>query len=475
MPSFVEFFAGGGFARLGLGAAWKCVLANDDCPKKAATYRANFGEDDLKLQDVRTLEPADIPLADLWWASFPCQDHSSAGNRAGFAGDRGSLVFEITRLLEAAITAGTAPKIVAMENVTGFVRANDGRDFTSVMTALVSAGYRVGALMMDARDFVPQARERMILVAVRGGTHPADILARPRHDARWHTKALVKAVAGLPPGVRKNCVWWSLPVPTPHGSRIDDVLDVPGGADQRWLPPAKIAEMMTKVTGRDAVRLEEARRAGRPFAATTSGTRRDTVAGSVRVRTIRTDGRSGCLLTRATTNRQQLMVIEGADVGIRNFTSRELARLIGVPADYCLPRSMPQTVRLMGDGVVVPAVRWLAGTLLEPLLAEGADAAGRPRKEVNHPGFKRVARQRKTPVVAPRAGIKRSTVATTAYFLPEEMERLHAVAAEMGVKLHELMIIGLDAVLARQGKQPVRRYGAERYRVGDRPRSTAST
>ena len=120
-----------------------------------------------------------------------------------------------------------------------------------------------------------------------------------------------------------------------------------------------------------------------------------------------------------------------------------------------------QTVRLMGDGVVVPVVRWLAANLLEPLLAEGAEAVGRPRKEVNHPPFERAARQRKTPVVAPRAGIKRSTVATTAYFLPEEMERLHAVAAEMGVKLHELMIIGLDAVLARQGKQPVRRYGAE--------------
>ena len=64
--------------------------------------------------------------------------------------------------------------------------------------------------------------------------------------------------------------------------------------------------------------------------------------------------------------------------------------------------------------------------------------------------------------MVPRAGIKRSTVATTGYFLPKEMERLHAVAAEMEVKLHELMMIGLDAVLARLGKQPVRRYGAER-------------
>lgn len=462
MPTFVEFFAGGGLARLGLGAGWECVLANDVCAKKAATYRANFGADHLKLQDVRTLGATDVPAADLWWASFPCQDHSSAGSRAGFAGHRGSLVFEITRLLKAALMAGTAPAIVALENVTGFVRANDGRDFTSVVTALVSAGYRVGALMMDARDFVPQARERMILVAVRGETSPAGNLAGARHDARWHTRSLVKAVAGLPPSVCKHWVWWRLPAPAPHGMQLGDVLDAPGSADQRWLPSAKVAEMLTKVTGRDAVRLDEARHAGRPFAATTSGTRRDTVAGSVRVRTVRSDGRSGCLLSRATTNRQQLMMIDGGNVGIRNFTPRELAKLIGVPADYRLPRSTPETVRLMGDGVVVPVVRWLAANLLEPLLAGEGAVSPRPRTDAFHPASERVARQRKTPVVAPRAGIKRSTVATTAYFLPEEMERLHAVAAEMGVKLHELMIIGLDAVLARQGRQPVRRYGSER-------------
>lgn len=161
--------------------------------------------------------------------------------------------------------AGDAPALVALENVTGFLRANDRRDFKSVVTALVSAGYRVGALMMDARDFVPQARERMILVAVRGETHPAVDLVGARHDPRW---------------------------------QLNDVLDTPRGADQRWLASANVTEMLTKVTGQDVVRLDEARRAGRRFAATTSVTRRDTVAGRVRVRTVRSDGRSGCLLAR---------------------------------------------------------------------------------------------------------------------------------------------------------------------------------
>ncbi len=64
--------------------------------------------------------------------------------------------------------------------------------------------------------------------------------------------------------------------------------------------------------------------------------------------------------------------------------------------------------------------------------------------------------------VAVPGGIKKSTVATTAYFLPEEAARLHGVAAEMGVSLHEMVIIALDGVLARRGEQPVRRYSARR-------------
>ena len=94
-----------------------------------------MGSRELRLQDVRTLAPSDIPAADLWWASFPCQDHSSAGLRVGFDGDRGSLVFEITRLLHAALAAGTGPRLIAMENVTGFVRAAGGRDFVALVTA----------------------------------------------------------------------------------------------------------------------------------------------------------------------------------------------------------------------------------------------------------------------------------------------------------------------------------------------------
>jgi DNA (cytosine-5)-methyltransferase 1 len=85
-----EFFAGGGMARLGLGAKWNCVFSNDWCEKKASAYRAYFGPSkELKVTDVAKLTPKDLPgTPDLVWASFPCQDLSLAGGGAGLGGER---------------------------------------------------------------------------------------------------------------------------------------------------------------------------------------------------------------------------------------------------------------------------------------------------------------------------------------------------------------------------------------------------
>ena len=90
--AFYEFFAGGGMARLGLGAGWACRFANDFDPVKAATYRANFPDagEHFHEGDVFALTGADLPgQADLAWASSPCQDFSLAGARRPSSGSGG--------------------------------------------------------------------------------------------------------------------------------------------------------------------------------------------------------------------------------------------------------------------------------------------------------------------------------------------------------------------------------------------------
>ena len=77
MAEFYEFFAGGGMVRAGLGPSWSCLFANDFDPKKAASYAANWGVGQLRIENVANLTVNDLAgSADLAWASFPCQDLS---------------------------------------------------------------------------------------------------------------------------------------------------------------------------------------------------------------------------------------------------------------------------------------------------------------------------------------------------------------------------------------------------------------
>lgn len=83
--AFLEFFAGGGMARVGLGENWRCLFANDFDAKKCAAYRDNFGARDLVEADIAGLAAGDLPTmrADLAWASFPCRVWRSLGHASG--------------------------------------------------------------------------------------------------------------------------------------------------------------------------------------------------------------------------------------------------------------------------------------------------------------------------------------------------------------------------------------------------------
>ena len=84
VPSYLEFFAGGGMVRAGLGGRWKCLFANDFDPLKVQVYADNWGKKEILEHDIHKVKVKDLPRrADLAWASFPCQDLSTAGNGLG--------------------------------------------------------------------------------------------------------------------------------------------------------------------------------------------------------------------------------------------------------------------------------------------------------------------------------------------------------------------------------------------------------
>ena len=164
LPTYYEFFAGGGMARAGLGDSWMCVFANDFDEMKAKVYAQNWGNDHFVAGDVAKIRPSELPgAADLAWASFPCQDLSLAGAYRGLGTatsetkTRSGTFWPFWDLMMALKQEGRAPRLIVLENVYGALTSREGKDFSAICAALSQADYRFGAIVMDARDFVHRA------------------------------------------------------------------------------------------------------------------------------------------------------------------------------------------------------------------------------------------------------------------------------------------------------------------------------
>lgn len=364
--TFYEFFAGGGMARLGLGEGWRCLFANDFDPGKAAAYRANFPDaaQHFREGDVWTLHGADLPgRADLAWASSPCQDFSLAGARAGLEGGRSSAFFGFWRLISQLSDEGRAPRVAVVENVTGLLTSRGGGDFIELCAALAQHGYRFGALEIDAAAFVPQSRPRVFLIATR--EPPPDHLVG---DSPLRTPRIEAARDRLPASLREAWVDWAGSPPMRRNPALADMLDP--DATVAWRDPARTQILLSQMSPPHRVRVEAAMAAGPRRVGAVYRRVRVEAGRRVQRAEVRFDGLAGCLRTpRGGSSRQLILVVEHGEVRSRWLTAREGARLMGLPEDYRLPPSETAGLQLVGDGVAAPVVRWLAASLLEPLLA----------------------------------------------------------------------------------------------------------
>jgi DNA (cytosine-5)-methyltransferase 1 len=370
MPSFYEFFAGGGMARAGLGPEWSCLFANDIDPKKGATYAANWGDERLKIEDVAKLTTKDLPdAADLAWASFPCQDLSLAGSGAGLNGERSGTFWPFWRLMQKLGKEGRAPALVVLENVCGALASHGGNDFAAIGDAIVGGGYRFGALVIDAVHFVPQSRPRLFIVCVGDRQGVPDTLVSNEPSPVWHPGHLMNAHKKLAPRAKEACVWWLLPEAPVRTSMFSELIEEePQGVT--WHTAEETYYLLSLMSPINRKKVEQAKKMGvRVVGGIYKRTRINDDGKRVQRAEVRFDDVAGCLRTPVGgSSRQSIITVEGRSVRSRLLSPREAARLMGLPDSYKLPQNYNEAYHISGDGVAVPVVRFLAANLLEPLL-----------------------------------------------------------------------------------------------------------
>lgn len=167
MLKFIDLFAGTGGIRLGfeqaaaqLNIKTKCVFSSEIDKKASESYELNFHEN--PLCDITQILESNIPDFDVMLAGFPCQSFSYAGKRQGFSDTRGTLFFDIERILKKKM-----PKYFLLENVRGLTTHDKGRTFQTITDTLKAIGYSVDFLLLNSSNFnVPQNRVRIYIVGV---------------------------------------------------------------------------------------------------------------------------------------------------------------------------------------------------------------------------------------------------------------------------------------------------------------------
>lgn len=177
----IELFAGIGSqtqALKNIGVPHKVVAISEIDKYAITSYMAIHGET-KNLGDICKIEQ--LPDADMWTYSFPCQDISVAGKGAGIKeGTRSGLLFEVERLLNVADVTGTLPKYLLLENVKNLVGKKFRENFDAWLAFLEKLGYKNYWKVLNAKDYgIPQHRERVFCVSIRG-EHEPFVFPEPR-------------------------------------------------------------------------------------------------------------------------------------------------------------------------------------------------------------------------------------------------------------------------------------------------------
>lgn len=305
MVKIVDLFAGIGGIRLGVEQAFgsiDCVFTSEIDKYAVTTYKANFKDSHI-FGDIKQIDENDVPDHDILLAGFPCQPFSQAGLKKGFTDTRGTLFFDIERILLA-----KQPKAFLLENVKQLKGHDKGRTFQTIIDHLNKAGYKVFYEILKARDFgVPQNRERIYIV-----------------------------------GFLDHSINFEFPKPTNLPTRVGDILD--DVVDEKYTISDKLW------TGHKR-RKELNKLNGKGFGYGLFN-KESAYTNTISARYYK-DGSE--------------ILIEQENKNPRKLTPREACRLQGFPEEYNIPVSDAQAYKQFGNSVAVPVIKAIATEIKKAL------------------------------------------------------------------------------------------------------------
>ena len=304
---FIDLFCGlGGFRIAFEKAGGECVFSSDIDESARKTYAMNFGE--TPHGDITKIDACDIPDHDILCAGFPCQPFSTAGKRLGFEDTRGTLFFEVARILKEKRPVG-----FILENVKGLTNHDGGHTLEVILKTLDEIGYDCRYAVLNAKDYnVPQNRERWYCVGVRKDSK-ADIA-----DFRFPEKEELK-------------------------KKLSDIIE-------QDIDTSDYAISETCRRNINAfVKKKSIEITPHTLAYDIRPSRCHFVNGDV----------SNCLTAKMGTGGSNVAVVVEQD---RKLTERECLKIMGFPEDYRIGRGY-QAYKQIGNSVVVPVICRLAEEL----------------------------------------------------------------------------------------------------------------
>lgn len=314
MIKFIDLFSGIGGFRIALeNLGGTCAFSSEIDVKARETYNSNFGE--YPSGDIFKVQSKDVPEHDILCAGFPCQPFSIAGKRLGFEDVRGTLFFEIARIIK-----DKRPKAFILENVSGIVSHDGGKTLDTILKILIELGYNVSWKLLNAKNYgIPQNRNRWYCVGIDKNINNQDIKKVFPNECELKFK-------------------------------LSDIISDDVGTSYNI---SEIAEKnINKHIASYLLKNPSTKFSGEPIIA--NNIRPSKVAFS-------SSGISPCLTAKMGTGGNNVPVVVELQ---RKFTTGECLKLMGYPETFKIKQNYSQSYKQIGNSVVVPIIQQIAENLI---------------------------------------------------------------------------------------------------------------